>query len=178
MAIYDSINKSWVISIGINGITTLYLSELLNYPEVLKYNVDNSPTDQYLFNLNELINNVYEPICQYYNNKIPVFPSYISENLNQYLMVDTSSQHFLGEAIDIDISVLKRDKSNSDLFYYIKSNINFDKLIWEFGDNINPKFVHVSYNINGNSGEILKINQIGQNYIQFELKPTFYQGFI
>jgi hypothetical protein len=38
---------------------------------------------------------------------------------------------------------------NSEIFKYIKDNLNFDQLIWEFGDDTNPSWVHVSYKANG-----------------------------
>ena len=31
------------------------------------------------------------------------------------------------------------------MFKYIKENISFDQMIWEFGDDNNPDWVHVSY---------------------------------
>ena len=31
------------------------------------------------------------------------------------------------------------------MFHYIKNNLNFDKIIWEFGNDTNPDWVHVSY---------------------------------
>jgi hypothetical protein len=34
-------------------------------------------------------------------------------------------------------------KSNLDMFHYIKDNLDFDQLIWEFGSE--PKWLHVSY---------------------------------
>jgi hypothetical protein len=31
------------------------------------------------------------------------------------------------------------------MFHYIKENLNFDQMIWEFGDSTNPDWVHISY---------------------------------
>jgi hypothetical protein len=31
------------------------------------------------------------------------------------------------------------------MFEYIRTNLNFDQLIWEFGNDTNPDWVHVSY---------------------------------
>ena len=47
--------------------------------------------------------------------------------------------------------------SNADIFRYIKDNLEFDQLIWEFGDEDNPDWVHVSYKSNDeNRGRCLK----------------------
>ena len=34
---------------------------------------------------------------------------------------------------------------NEEMYNYIKENLNFDQLIWEFGNDTNPDWVHVSY---------------------------------
>jgi hypothetical protein len=36
-------------------------------------------------------------------------------------------------------------KTNAQMFFYIKKNLNFDTLIWEFGDDDNPDWIHVSW---------------------------------
>ena len=46
-------------------------------------------------------------------------------------------------AIDIDDDY--GYMSNADMFEYIKNNLSFDQMIWEFGDDTNPNWVHVSY---------------------------------
>jgi NADH dehydrogenase FAD-containing subunit len=64
-------------------------------------------------------------------------------NLNQALKGSITSQHCSGQAIDID---MKGDKvSNAQIFHWIKDNLKYDQLIWEFGDKKNPNWVHVSY---------------------------------
>ena len=35
--------------------------------------------------------------------------------------------------------------SNADMFEYIRKNLSFDQMIWEFGNSDNPDWVHVSY---------------------------------
>ena len=43
------------------------------------------------------------------------------------------------------------------MFQYIKENLNYDQIIWEFGDDNNPDWVHVSYvSDNENRGRALK----------------------
>jgi hypothetical protein len=56
------------------------------------------------------------------------------------------------------------------VFDYIKGNLNFDQLIWEFGDDANPDWVHVSYKVNGNQRkQILKAVKSGNTtrYVPF-----------
>jgi zinc D-Ala-D-Ala carboxypeptidase len=35
------------------------------------------------------------------------------------------------------------------VFDYVKDNLNFDQLIYEFGNDINPDWVHISYESTG-----------------------------
>ena len=43
------------------------------------------------------------------------------------------------------------------MFNYIRENLNFDQMIWEFGDNLNPAWVHVSFDsLDQNRGRVLK----------------------
>jgi zinc D-Ala-D-Ala carboxypeptidase len=39
--------------------------------------------------------------------------------------------------------------TNAEVFNYIRENLNFDQLIWEFGTKTNPDWVHVSYKKGG-----------------------------
>ena len=48
-----------------------------------------------------------------------------------------------GQAIDIDDTY--GYMSNADMYKYIKNNLSFDQMIWEFGDEQNPDWIHVSY---------------------------------
>ena len=36
-------------------------------------------------------------------------------------------------------------ETNAEMFEYIRTNLNFDQIIWEFGTDTNPDWVHVSY---------------------------------
>ena len=60
-----------------------------------------------------------------------------------------TSQHCKGEAIDIDMDGNPHGLTNADIFNYIKDNLPFDQVIWEFGDAKNPDWVHVSYSSTG-----------------------------
>ena len=35
--------------------------------------------------------------------------------------------------------------TNVEMYEFIKAHMDFDQLIWEFGDTNNPAWVHVSY---------------------------------
>jgi len=35
--------------------------------------------------------------------------------------------------------------TNAEMYHFNKENLDFDQIIWEFGDDDNPDWVHVSY---------------------------------
>ena len=47
------------------------------------------------------------------------------------------------------------------MFNYIRENLNFDQIIWEFGDDKNPDWVHISYiSESENRGRALKAKKV------------------
>ncbi len=65
-----------------------------------------------------------------------------------------------GKAIDVDADI-HGGVSNKEIFEYIKNNCTFDQLIWEFGSENAPSWVHVSYNSQGNRGQVLRAVKSG-----------------
>ncbi|WP_047445410.1 D-Ala-D-Ala carboxypeptidase family metallohydrolase [Alistipes sp. ZOR0009] len=111
--------------------------------EKLKIRNDNM-TEEVLANLKALA----EAIFQAARDKlgpIRISSGYRSPELNKAVGGSQTSQHSKGEALDLQgISV-----SNKELFMFIKDHLDFDQLIWEFGTNTNPEWVHVSYRRSG-----------------------------
>ena len=57
----------------------------------------------------------------------------------------------------MDIDDVYGHKTNAEMFQYIRDNLEFDQMIWEFGDDDNPDWVHVSYvNERDNRNKCLK----------------------
>ena len=51
----------------------------------------------------------------------------------------------LGQAIDIDADVFNNGITNRDIYKWLVNNVDYDQIIWEFGDDSNPAWVHISY---------------------------------
>jgi hypothetical protein len=144
----------------------MQLSEHLTLAEVTKsqtatrLGIDNSPTIAHLESLRSVANNIFEPIRNHFGVPIAVTSGYRSKALNDAIKGSRRSQHCHGQAIDIDADVYGRI-TNGEIFDYVKNHLDFDQLIWEFGNdphdtNANPDWVHVSYVGDGtNRGEIL-----------------------
>ena len=116
--------------------------------------IDNFPNSPTLVNMQALAENVFEPLRKHFGHPIYITSFYRSPELNRAIGGSSKSQHCSGQAIDIDDVI--GSSTNADFFNYIKNNLEFDQLIWEFGNDDNPNWVHVSYNADNNRGNILK----------------------
>ena len=105
--------------------------------------IDNDPNDEQLNNMELLAERVFEPLRKWVGGPIKINSFFRCLELNTAIGGSKKSQHMKGQAIDIDdtFGVV----ANSDMYNYIKNNLDFDQMIWEFGDDDNPNWVHVSY---------------------------------
>ena len=114
----------------------------------LRLGIKNKPTEYELQNMELIAEKVFEPLREAVNGPIKINSFYRSEELNKAIGGSSRSQHCQGRAIDIDD--VYGYVSNAYMYYYIKDNLDFDQLIWEFGTDTNPDWVHVSY-VDGDS---------------------------
>ena len=108
--------------------------------------IDNDPNSKQLTNMKLLAENIFEKVREHFDTPIYISSFFRSSKLNTKLKGSSTSQHCanIGAAMDIDADVYK-GVTNSEIFNYILENLNFDQLIWEFGNDENPDWVHVSY---------------------------------
>jgi hypothetical protein len=123
----------------------LSLAEVTRSDSAKRKGISNQPTAEHLENFKKLAEKVFEPIREHFKVPIHISSGYRSKELNAAIGGSLTSQHCSGEAIDIDMDGSASGVSNADVFNYIKNNLEFDQLIWEFGTDKNPDWVHVSY---------------------------------
>lgn len=151
-------------------------AESIKSVEAIRLGMDNIPGEKEIASMKLLAEKVFEPLRSYITLKrgkdspIHINSFFRSKEVNENIRGSKSSQHVLGEAIDIECSY--PDFNNKDLFLTIKDKCAFDQLIWEFSDPNNqdiPAWVHVSYKKEGNRKQVLKaIKEDGQTkYIPF-----------
>ena len=109
----------------------------------LRLGLDNTPSDYEYSNMQLLANKIFEPLREYIGKPIKINSFYRSPELNKAIGGSTKSQHCQGRAMDIDDTF--GHATNAEMYNWIKENLNFDQMIWEFGDDDNPAWVHVSY---------------------------------
>lgn len=138
------------------------LSKNLSLREVIKSNtairrgIDNNPNNEHLESLQDIADNIFQPIREHFKVSIGVSSGYRSSALNKAIGGSKTSQHSKGEALDLDADMFGK-VTNKQIFDFIKDTLVFDQLIWEFGTDNEPNWVHVSYtNKRPNRMQILK----------------------
>lgn len=136
-------------------ITTYFsLEEFTKSRLAIQNGIDNTPSIEEEGNIVSLVKHLLDPVRRMYNKPIIVTSGYRSKALNAILKNSSpTSQHMTGQAADIQTV---GDKDNRKLFDLIKS-MDFDQLIWEYGNDEQPDWIHVSYvSTAKNRHEVLK----------------------
>ena len=140
----------------------LDLSEVTRSESAKRKGISNMPTEAHIANFKLLAEKIFEPIRTHFRCPIIISSGYRSKELNAAIGGSLTSQHCQGEAIDIDMDGSTNGVTNRMVFDYIKDNLNFDQLIYEFGDANNPDWVHVSYESTGKQRkQILRATRSG-----------------
>ena len=132
----------------------LELSELTRSESAKRLGISNMPTTKHIENLKLLADKVFEPIREHFGVPIRISSGYRSKLLNKAVGGSNKSQNSLGEAIEIDND--STGIKNSDIFEFIKNNLDYDQLINEF----DYAWVHVSYSKNNRKQTLIasKVN--------------------
>jgi hypothetical protein len=140
----------------------LSLAEVSRSETAKRRGINNTPSGEHLENFKKLAENIFEPIREHFGVPIHISSGYRSKELNSAIGGSSTSQHCQGEAIDIDMDGSKGGVTNKMVFDFIKDNLVFDQMIWEFGTDKNPAWVHVSYESTGKQRkQILKAVKSG-----------------
>jgi len=121
--------------------------------------ISNKPNEEQVENMKLLAEEVFEPLREWVDAPIKVNSMFRSKELNSAIKGSLKSSHLNGEAMDI---TSMGGKSNLEMFHYIKDNLEFDQLIWEFGKE--PKWLHVSFNKDNNRKQVLVTKKRGVYY--------------
>ena len=119
------------------------LREAIESYTAKRLGINNTPSDYHITNMVVIAENIFEPLRSWVGGPIKISSFFRSGDLNRAISGSKSSQHCEGRAMDIDDTY--GHKTNAEMYEYIKENLDFVQLIWEFGDDNNPDWVHVSY---------------------------------
>jgi len=146
----------------------LSLSEVLVSQTAKRLQISNEPTKEHLNNLKQIANNIFQPLRDGLGYPIYVSSGYRSGALNKAIKGSSkTSQHMKGQALDLDADVYK-GVTNKDIFLFIRDNLDFDQLIWEYGTINSPAWVHVSFVESKNRRKVMRCYGKSQ-YTLFDL---------
>lgn len=119
----------------------------------LRYDMDNTPGDIEIANLQALCENILQPVRTAYGRGIKVNSGFRHPEVNAKVGGSKTSDHCRGMAADIEIPGIP----NYDLAKYISENFQFTQIILEFYTPGIPDsgWVHVSYDANNLKRQVL-----------------------
>jgi hypothetical protein len=120
----------------------------------IRFGIKNEPNKQELENMKEVAEKCFEPLRVWYGKPIKINSFFRNKELNTKVGGSATSEHCSGCAIDMDAGSREENKK---LFDWCKANLKFNQLIFEYGNEIGPDWVHISYNKTKNKNQILYI---------------------
>lgn len=148
----------------------MQLSKNLTLKEVTKsitaerLGVKNTPDKEDIANLIDIATHVFQPLRDHFDVPIAVSSGYRCKELNKAVGGSRTSEHMVGRALDLDADTYG-GVTNKEIFEFIKKNLEFNQLIWEFGDDENPEWVHVSYHKGNNKKRVLRAIRDGKTTV-------------
>jgi len=127
---------------------TFSIRELTYSDTAIRLGIDNTPTDEILINLQNVVQFILEPISNNFNSQIVITSGYRSPALCQAIGSSATSQHAFGMAVDFEILGIP----NKEVSDWIVNHLDFDQCILEFWkpEEANSGWVHCSYKSLGN----------------------------
>ena len=123
--------------------TNITYAEAIHSSTAKREQIDNTPSPSQIEAMRLLAEKIFQPLREWVGGPIKVNSFFRSVALNEKIGGAASSQHCKGQAMDIDD--VYGCKSNAEMYHWIKENLNFDQMIWEFGTDTQPNWIHVSY---------------------------------
>ena len=141
------------------------ISKNISYKEAtysntaIKKGIDNTPNDTQLCVMETTAEKIFQLVRDHFGVPIYISSFFRSKKLNGAVKGSKTSDHMNGEAIDMDADVFGKI-TNAQIFHFIKDYLEFNQLIWEYGDDENPNWVHASYVEGNNKNEILVVKRV------------------
>ena len=120
----------------------------------IRRGIFNKPSEEVLANMKLVAEKCFEPLREWYGKPITINSFYRSKALNTAVGGSSTSDHVKGMAIDLDTP---NNAENLKLFNWLKDNVEFTQLIFEYGDESGPDWVHISYNPANLKNQVLHI---------------------
>ena len=133
---------------------TFSIRELTYSDTAIRLGIDNTPTNEILINLQNVVQFILEPISNNFDSQIVITSGYRSPALCQAIGSSVTSQHTKGESVDFEILGI----ANKEVSDWIVNHLDYDQCILEFWkpEEPNSGWVHCSYKSSGNRKQYLR----------------------
>ena len=137
------------------------LSEVTHSNTAKSKGLDNTPTEEQLELIKSAAENVFDKLREASKGPVKINSVFRGPELNKAIGGSKTSQHCVGldpdsrsygAAFDVDDYYWTRglnEMNNTEMGDYIRENLDFDQLIYEFPINGYPKWIHFSYRPDG-----------------------------
>ena len=134
------------------------LAELVKSQTAVRKNIKNEPGTEEIENLIHLAKTVLQPMREHFGKPVMISSGYRSPELCEAIGSSAKSQHAKGEAADFEI----HEVDNKELASWISKNCDFDQLILEFYDGVDPNsgWVHCSASMSRSRKQTLKAEKV------------------
>lgn len=131
------------------------LQEATHSDTAVRNAINNTPDATTIEKMKLVAEKCFEPLRAWYKKPIRINSFYRSQLLNVKVGGSATSQHCKGEAIDISAGSRTENKK---LYDWLVANLpEWDQILYEYGDDSGPDWVHVSYKAKGNRKQTLRI---------------------
>ena len=135
------------------------LEEMEKSSTGIRLGIKNKAGSGEIKNLGDLCYEVLEPVRAKFDKPVTITSGYRSPELSEAIGSKATSQHCLGEAVDLEVIGV----SNLQVALWIENNVDFDQLILEFyTGEANSGWIHVSYKDGSNRKQVLTYD--GKSY--------------
>lgn len=143
--------------------THLTLEEATASFTAKRLGIRNVPNADQIENLKWLGKAIWDPIKINFPNMV-IEVVFRNPEVNKAVGGSANSQHMKGEAIDID-APKENNAENKKVFDWVVKNLNFDQIIWEFGNDLGPDWLHISCKRNnvGNRKKVTRAIRVVEN---------------
>jgi hypothetical protein len=134
------------------------LAELTKSQTATRKGIDNEPGTVEIENLIHLAKTILQPVREHFGKPVMISSGYRSPALCEAIGSSAKSQHAKGEAADFEIGGV----DNLELATWIADNCEFDQLILEFYDGVDPNsgWIHCSSKMENLRKQTLKAERI------------------
>jgi len=136
------------------------IKELTDSTTAKRKKIDNTPSEEIVEHLKELIEKILDPLREAWGSPIVVTSGYRCEKLNRLVGGVPTSAHRFGYAADIHPVNMKNKEFLEFAQKWLKDNkVAFDQLLNEYPDkNGVPSWIHIGIrNKNGNQRKQVKV---------------------